>query len=264
MRLAKNGDLMGDSRSIAIETSCRAGSIALGLGSTQVAALSFGAELEHARDLVPAAQRLVRDQGWSPNELDQCFVSIGPGSFTGIRVGVAFARHLALATRARLCAVGTLWAIATNCLSMDEPPDRLAVILDAKRGQVYAAVFERVNEGYRCEVDAHVCDPLAFFQRPPRPAAVVGEGIERHREVVEASGVEAIDRSLWMPHASIVLKLGLGLAAQGVFVSPDLLVPAYIRRPEAEELWEKRHGIKSKESNKPPGLEAASDGTPSE
>ncbi len=243
---------MNEKRSIAIETSSREGSIALALGSSQVAGLAFGARLEHARDLVPGLQRLVRDQGWSPDEIDQCFVSIGPGSFTGIRVGVTFARHLALATGTRLCAVATLQAIATNCLSLDEPPERLAVILDAKRRQVYAAIFEHVDERYRCEVEAHVCDPLELLNRSPRPAAVVGEGIERHREAVEASGVKAIDCSIWMPQASVVLKLGLGLAAQGAFVSPDLLVPAYIRRPEAEEVWERRHGDPSQKGNEPP------------
>lgn len=233
---------MGEKRSIAIETSCRQGSVALGLGSNLAATHSFGADLEHARELIPAVQRLFRDLGWSPDTVDHCFVSIGPGSFTGIRVAVAFARHLALATGARLYPVPTLQVIASNCLSLDEPPGRLSVILDAKRRKVYAAIFELVGETYRCVVDAHECDPNELLSRSPRSTAVVGQGIEPHRAVVEASGVKALSGSLWVPQASQVLKIGLALAARGAFVMPDALVPAYVRRPEAEEVWEKRHG----------------------
>jgi hypothetical protein len=72
---------------------------------------------------------------------------------------------------------------------------------------------------------------------------VIGEGIDYHRAAVDASGAIVIDRSMWMPRAAGVYKLGRELSEASRFASPRELVPCYLRRPEAEELWEKRQGF---------------------
>jgi tRNA threonylcarbamoyladenosine biosynthesis protein TsaB len=251
---------MNNPRIIAIETSSRRGSVAAARGPELLTEETFPTDREHARELLPALDRLCRAQGWSPDEIAHCYVSIGPGSFTGLRVAVTFARHLALATGAKICAVPTLDAVAENCAALPDAPEHLAVVFDAKRGQVFAAVFARRGPcgtavlgcvvaqppsavfAYDRIVEPCLIEPAALLATAPRPIAVVGEGIDHHRAAIEASGAALLDQTLWRPRAANVHRLGWGLAEQGRFTPARELVPFYLRRPEAEELWEKRHG----------------------
>ena len=241
---------MNQDRIIAIETSGRRGSVALGQGPKLVADVNFSANQEHARDLIPMTDRLCREHGWSPRTIKQCFLSIGPGSFTGLRVAVAFARHFALAVGAKICAVPTLDVIAENTVEIQRPPKHLAVILDAKRGEVFSAVFELHDGQYRRIIEPRMIEPAKLIATAPSPIAIMGEGIDYHRDVIEATNVEILDHALWWPRAANVHRIGWSLALQGEFTDPTRLTPFYLRRPEAEELWEKRHGTSSPESNK--------------
>lgn len=227
---------------IAIETSGRRGSVALARGADLLEEAEFPADRDHARDLLPAIDALVRAREWSPAEIDQCYLSIGPGSFTGLRVAVTFARHVALAAGARVCAVPTLDVIAENCAALEAPPERLAVVLDAKRGQVFAAVYAFGAGGYRRIAEPEMIEPSRLAADAPSPVAVVGEGINYHEEALRGAGMEVLDRALWRPRAANVHRLGWRMAVRGEFAEPARLTPFYLRRPEAEELWEKRHG----------------------
>ena len=226
---------------IAIETSSQHGSVALAHGGELLGQRHFATNKDHARDLLPAVDSLCREHGRTPQDISQCHLSIGPGSFTGLRVAVSFARHLALATGAKLCAVPTLDVIAENVANTDNPPQYLAVILDAKRRQVFAAVYEHANGTYRRTIDAKMVEPGALFAEAPSPIAVTGEGIPYHKEAIEASNATIVDEKLWKPLAVHVHGLGLRIAQRGEFTDAQNLTPFYIRRPEAEELWEKRH-----------------------
>lgn len=247
---------------VAIETSSRNGSVALARGPELLAETEFPTHREHARELLPTLDSLCRGQSVDPNDLEQCHLSIGPGSFTGLRVAVTFARHLALATGVKIVAAPTLDVIVENCAAMDSPPCRVAVLLDAKRGQVFAAVYQldppvcRPPSGatstpradtaaafaYRRIVEPCLSEPARLLGSLAKPLAVVGEGIDYHRAAVEGIGAEVLDRSLWPPKARNVYRVGWRRALEGGFTPPRDLVPFYLRRPEAEELWEKRHG----------------------
>ncbi|HVP09935.1 MAG TPA: tRNA (adenosine(37)-N6)-threonylcarbamoyltransferase complex dimerization subunit type 1 TsaB [Phycisphaerae bacterium] len=242
---------MNDDMIIAIETSGRRGSVALAKGPRLLGEGEFATQVEHARELLPALDSLCRDHSLAPAEIRQCYVSIGPGSFTGLRVAATFARHLALATGARLCAVPTLDVIVENCLGLDAPPANVAVILDAKREQVFAALFRFADGAYCRLIDPQLIRPIDLLAGAPRPIAAIGEGITYHKEAVQAGGAEILDSSLWWPRAASVHKLGWQLAREGLFTSPQRLVPCYIRRPEAEELWEKREGLPANPPTRP-------------
>ena len=127
-------------RIVAIETSSRVGSVAIGLGPDMLERLTFGAELNHAVELLPAMDQLTCRQGWPAGGVDHLYVSAGPGSFTGLRIGITVARALAL--------------------------------------------------------------------------------------------------------AEVVYQLGWQLAEANQFVDPKALIPIYLRRPEAEEVWNARHAGK--------------------
>lgn len=235
-------DRMNQDKIIAIETSGRQGSLALAIGPDLLAEVPLHAEAEHARDLIPLLDKVLTDHGWSPGQIDQCHVSIGPGSFTGLRVAVAFARHLVLACGVRLCAVPSLDVIAESCTEITQPPARLAAILNARRREVFAAVFEHRDGRYHRVAEPRMIEPSALLATEGPGISITGDGIESHRDAFEAAGVTLIEQRYWRPSAANVHRLGWRLACAGDFTASENLTPFYLRRPEAEEVWEKRHG----------------------
>ncbi|MCB9852640.1 MAG: tRNA (adenosine(37)-N6)-threonylcarbamoyltransferase complex dimerization subunit type 1 TsaB [Phycisphaerales bacterium] len=227
-------------RILAIETSGRRGAVALGIGANLLEEVVFATDRERARDLLPCIDEAVRRQGWRPGQVQHCYVSVGPGSFTGLRVAVTFARHLALATGCKLCAVPTMDVMALNALALDPAPELVATFLDARKDQVFAAAFRRANHIFQSLDVVRMSAPAEFLNELARPIVVLGEGVVHHRTAIEAAGGIVADESLWRPTASSVLTLGWRMAQAGRFVAPQDLVPAYVRRPEAEEVWDRR------------------------
>ncbi len=132
-----------DAKIVVIETSGREGAVGVALGAEFLAGKRLPAEMRHAVGLAPAVRELVRGQGWRAEEIGQVYVSLGPGSFTGLRIAAAFARALAAAVGCRLVGVPSLGVIAENV-----PPEfAVAVpVLDAKQGQIFAGRYERAVE----------------------------------------------------------------------------------------------------------------------
>src|SRR2546423_9728863 len=129
-------------RAVALETSGRTGSVALAADGAILCEEQFAHGLRHAAGIVPIIDRLCRGQGWSPREVEEIYVSSGPGSFTGLRIGITVARTLAFATGARTVAVPTAEVLARNA-----PPgsQNVVIVLDAKREQIFTATF--ANDG---------------------------------------------------------------------------------------------------------------------
>ncbi len=234
--------VMGDSRwNIAIETSGRIGSVAIGRGDNVVAVKSFSADQRHAVELLPTMDRLCREQGITPQDLSDCYVSGGPGSFTGLRIGITAARALALAGAVRVIRVPTLDVIAQNALDVDDPPPRLGVILDAKRKRIYAASYARNGRRYDRVTEPQECDPAAFLAALARSAALTGEGVLFAPDAVAAGGLHVLPPETYRARAEVVHRLARERAQRGDYDESRSLIPIYIRRPEAEEVWEKRH-----------------------
>lgn len=231
---------MESPRILAIETSGRRGSIALGRGASLLDEVVFATDRERARDLLPSIEAAVQRQGWRPPDIEHCYLSNGPGSFTGLRVGVTFARHLALATGCRLCAISSLDVMAQNALELSSPPNVVAAFLDARKDQVFAAAFQRRGDHYERTHDVRMAAPAAFLAELGSSALVLGEGVKHSIAAIEAAGGRVADESLWYPKASVVHRRGWRSAVAGQLVNAPDLVPAYVRRPEAEEVWEKR------------------------
>lgn len=229
-------------RILAIETSGRTGSVALATeGGRIVAAAGPLGVYAHASELMPAVERLLAGAGWPGDSLTDVFVSIGPGSFTGLRVGVTVARTLSWAIGARVVAVPTLECLACNALSLTPPPVHLAVILDAKSGRVFCGAFELRSGWYAPASDTRLDTPGAFLARCPRPLAVLGEGTVHHRETIAESGATVLDSGLWVAKAENVVRVGIRLAEAGRYTPGGDLLPCYVRRPDPEEKWEKLH-----------------------
>jgi len=234
--------LQQERRILAIETSSRTGSAALATEAAVAASARLSGQMNHAGELMPAVDALLKEQGWAADTLTDIFVSIGPGSFTGLRIAVTVARTLAWSVGARIVAVPTVDVLARNALGANPAPANLAIILDAKREQVYAAAFELHGGTYEKVIDAHLAEPGPFLDRCPQPLAVLGEGIAYHQEAIDESGATILDQGLWVPRAEHVYHAGMQTARAGAYTPGGVLLPLYIRRPEAEEKWEQLHG----------------------
>jgi tRNA threonylcarbamoyladenosine biosynthesis protein TsaB len=166
----------------------------------------------------------------------EVYVSVGPGSFTGLRIGITLAKTLAFATGARLIAVPTVRVLARNA-----PPEarHLVLVLDAKRDQIYTARFDRTSSGdpWTEAEPAHLDNLPSVLARAPRPVHLLGEGIPNHQKFIppDDPAVIVTPEDLWRPRAAAVAGEGAQMAAMGQFTDPQQLLPIYIRRPEAEE-----------------------------
>jgi len=246
-------------RILAIETSGRQGSIALALGPTLLEEFVLPVAAKHATGLLPAVDQLFRKYQWAPAQLDQVYVSTGPGSFTGLRIAIAVAKSLAMATGCRLVAVPTLDVVAQNAPA---GTNELVVLLDAKRSQVFAARYRRTQDlaprQFIRTAGPALADPASFVRAAleeataggdvPAKVVVLGEGVAYHRAALR-SGVDAdhelveCDPPVWPGRAAAVHALGWERAQAGAFTPAQELLPVYIRLAEAEELWNKRHGV---------------------
>jgi tRNA threonylcarbamoyladenosine biosynthesis protein TsaB len=237
-------------RALAIETSGRIGSIAIVHDDRILAEEQFAHGLQHAAHIIPMIDRLCRQQHWTPRDIDHLYVSHGPGSFTGLRIGITLAKTMALATGVKIVPVPTVKVLAENA-----PGDakNLIIVLDAKRDQIFTASFERAaGSGQQARQwtesePAHLDSLPAILTRSPRPVHLLGEGIPYHRKFVPENDPSIIitPEESWRARASAVAKLGSRLAQENHFADPLTLIPIYIRRPEAEEKLLQLEGQKS-------------------
>ncbi|NOX58042.1 MAG: tRNA (adenosine(37)-N6)-threonylcarbamoyltransferase complex dimerization subunit type 1 TsaB [Planctomycetes bacterium] len=230
---------------LAVETSGARGSVLLARGQNILAADTFKVEQQHGVQLLPTVDALSKHAEVDPKTLQYIYVSGGPGSFTGLRIGITFAKTLAYALQCKVVRVPSLDVLAQNALALNPKPTRVMAILDAKRQRIYARTFELVEDRYEPLDEPDERDPLEYLAQYA-PATVVGLGIERHREAVESvSGISIAEGDLHHGRAEWVLRLGSMLAAQNQFISLDELTPIYIRKPDAEEKWEARQAEKT-------------------
>lgn len=214
--------------------------MALGRGDELLTARSLGPAGRHAGDLLPALDALLREHGVAPTDLQQVYVSAGPGSFTGLRVGITVVRTLGQMIPAlRIVAVPTARAVAENLHRADWR--NLAVLLAARENTAHVSLFHRENPDAEpsLAVPPFLAAPDEFLARAPRPLVVTGEALEfLHadwpRDVLPA------DPDLHLPTAQGVWRVGRRMAGRGEFTPWNELLPVYARRPEAIRLWEKK------------------------
>jgi tRNA threonylcarbamoyladenosine biosynthesis protein TsaB len=227
-------------RALAIETSGRIGSIAIVQDDRILAEEQFAHGLQHAAHIIPMIDRLCRAQQWSPRDIEHLYVSHGPGSFTGLRIGITLAKTMALAMGVKIVPVPSVHVLAENA---PEDAANLIIVLDAKRDQIFTARFERAAcSGQQAakwtEREAAHLDTLgAMLARCQKPVHLLGEGIPYHRKFIPENDPLVImtPEESWRARASAVAKLGSQLARENRFTDPLTLTPIYIRRPEAEE-----------------------------
>jgi tRNA threonylcarbamoyladenosine biosynthesis protein TsaB len=180
----------------------------------------------HSRELLPAVEELMERAGVGWADVDAIAVGVGPGAFTGLRIGVASARALATAARVPVHPVSSLGALAAAISA-----DMALPLIDARRGELFGAVYERGEQ----VLEPFVTRPEGLRERAGRElagAVAAGDGSLRFREILEAAGVRVppdgselhVVRALHICH----------LAARVPPERPEAVLPTYIRDPDAE------------------------------
>ncbi|HXK26563.1 MAG TPA: tRNA (adenosine(37)-N6)-threonylcarbamoyltransferase complex dimerization subunit type 1 TsaB [Myxococcota bacterium] len=184
-----------------------------------------------AQTLLPAIADLLAEAGVALADVEAFAISIGPGSFTGLRVGLATLKGLAFGSGLPAVAVPTLAALAA-----DAPPGEGAVVaaLDARRGEVYAAAFDPKAGHALAWLPEGVYRAAALADALPLPCRVVGEGAAIAAGALRARGAGVLLHPECAPHAEAVGRLAQRMLARGEGVDPASLVPRYVRRAEAE------------------------------
>ena len=234
---------------IAVETSGSRGSVLVARGATILASSTFKVEQQHGVQLLPTVDTLSKEAGLVPADFDAVYVSGGPGSFTGLRIGITFAKAMAFALDCQVVRVPSLDVLAQNALDLDPQPQRLISIFDAKRGHVFGRTFER-RDGIYEPIDEPKERPPREYLSQHTPATILGPGVERHRDVIDqAEGITVAGSEFDFGRAEWVLTLGARMAGQNQFIALDELIPIYIRKPDAEEKWEAKQAANSAEGN---------------
>jgi tRNA threonylcarbamoyladenosine biosynthesis protein TsaB len=226
---------------LAVDTSGMCGTIALRRNGE----LLEERELEqsrrrHAQTLISEIKEILDAHELASADVGIVAVSHGPGSFTGLRVGIVFAKTLAYVTGCRIAAVDTLQAIAESVTSETfSEINRLHVVSDAQREQLFVSDFRRAETGFweaSGPIDIVDCDGWlnSAANQAGSEFAVIGPGLAKVADGLPES-VRCLPEEMWTPRAANVAAIAERLAADNQFADPFELEPFYLRKSSAEE-----------------------------
>jgi len=227
-------------RLLILETSSAVGQVALAEGQHLLGVRRLEASRRHARDLAPAVAELLAGRGWKPQALHAVIISRGPGSYTGLRVGLMSAKTLAYATGCALLAIDTFPAIAFQA---PEEASCLDVIADAQQDKVYVQRFERQAAGEALATVSSLAIQQfdAWLEMLPEGSWVSGPGL-RDQERRLPPAVQVVSPAHWDPQPGSLLELGLARYALGERDNLWTVEPLYLRPSAAEEQWQSKRG----------------------
>jgi tRNA threonylcarbamoyladenosine biosynthesis protein TsaB len=228
---------------LAVETSGRMGSVAIATGRCMLAETAFSGPMRHSSEVFPAIFSLLNHFDRKPKDIEHFYISVGPGSFTGLRIAVSMAKIMHLANTVKIVKVDTFDVIASNIddyMGQEKTRvEKIAVILDAKRSQFYISVYQHTSDGiWKKSLSDSLMTASQFldqFAGKTKPVWLLGEGLVYYADKFKAEGVRFLDEQYWVPRADKVHMLGWKMACAGQFADPVTLQPKYLRRPEAQE-----------------------------
>jgi tRNA threonylcarbamoyladenosine biosynthesis protein TsaB len=224
--------LCREMRLLAIETSGDAGSVAAISDEQVLASADLDRDVRSGVSLAPAISTVLRTSEWQPRDVQLVAVTTGPGSFTGLRVGVTTARLFAYAVGAEVLGINTLEVIA------EQAPAEIAsvwTVVDAQRQQIFAGMFRGGRHANRqWDGQTLLLNNEEWLSRLTGEMAVTGPGLAQLAQKIPRE-VTIIDRDLWIPKAATVGRLAQQKHRSGMRDNLWTLTPQYYRLSAAEE-----------------------------
>ncbi len=219
---------------LAIETSTVLGGVAIMEDDTLIAESRINVKVTHSERIMGAIDHALLQSGIKIDDIDVFAAAVGPGSFTGLRVGLSAVKGLVYATGKKLVSVPTLEAFAWNLpFSMYQ----VCPLLDARKKEVYAGIFRWTCNGFTRVVNEQVIKIDNLLLQINEPTIFLGEGAFIYKGSIEAKlGDKAIFACPheMVPSPSNAAYLSMMKAKRGEFEDPIKLVPMYLRKSEAE------------------------------
>lgn len=229
-------------RILALETTERIGSVAAMGDDKLLCELKLSSTMRSAQSLAPGVRELWSQVGWKPRDVDLVAVSVGPGSFTGARIGVTMAKTLAYCLGADILGIDTLDVIASGAVASVAPEHVgvLSVAVDAQRREVVARSFRRGNDGsFAAEGPSRLVKIDAWLSGLRSGTTVTGPIMRKLADRVP-KGVTVLAPEYWPPSAAAIARLAAQQYAAGRRDDLWGLLPIYSRRSAAEEAWEEK------------------------
>lgn len=225
---------------LAIDTSTEACSVGLAIDGDLLLDHRMAAQ-KHGALVLSMADALLAEAGLPPHQLDGVIYGRGPGSFTGVRIGVAVTQGIALGADIGVIGISTLQSVAQGCLRQ-HGDTRVAVSLDARMDEVYFACYDQDDAGLMQLIGEEGVMP------PPQSLALAGtdrgiwtgSGAERYAELLQSSLPEALIRPDGWPMAQDLLTLGRVRAEAGELAPAETAMPVYLRDKVAQTTAERQ------------------------
>lgn len=241
-------DQNGKSWKLALDLSAQEGEVAIVMDGQIVARERLTRANRHQVPLMPTLNKLSDALGLSPEGLAAIYVALGPGSFTGLRIAIATAKMLAQTTYAKTLGVPSADLIAFEQQAPAKPDQQLTICLNHKRGSVVASTYHwlAVTESWQPSEPASVKDWQALIAPStpgvtPQQRIILTDRLPKEADDAVSDLVELrVDPDLCRPRCQALVELGETRAQAGSWTEPADLLPLYVRRPEAVEIWENR------------------------
>lgn len=198
----------------------------------------------HSQNIIPMISQVMNDAGLKPADLHGIAVTGGPGSFTGLRIGMSAAKAMGLALNLPVISVSTLKALAWNLYRAE---GMICPILDAKKNEVYTCAYRSGDSGLEEIFSPAALSPGELIGQLEQFGAekvnFLGDGVPVYRDTIKAAlGERAFFAPMInaFPRAGAVAELGLAKLRAGSLADPTFLQPVYLRRSEAEITWEQK------------------------
>lgn len=228
---------------LAIETSSAVSSVAVVSEEKLLAEITVQTKLKHSETLLPHIESLLKMADCPKENLDAIAVSIGPGSFTGLRIGLATAKALSYALKKPLLTVSTLASLAVH---FPVPEVTIMPLIDAQKGNAYAACWQYKDGEFQETAETKVlslAEIEELYQGAEGTVILTGDYAQKKlkKDIALPANVLLAPQHLLMPRAANIGWLGIKKLQKNEVSSVMDAEPVYIRRSEAEVLWDKRH-----------------------
>jgi tRNA threonylcarbamoyladenosine biosynthesis protein TsaB len=219
---------------LALDSSSFCGSVALCQGEALIAESLLNLRSTHSDNLLRQIDLLVAEADWSLADLDLLVAVTGPGSFTGLRIGVATIKGLAQVLDKPVVGISSLQMLA---MSLPLCPYPICSFLDARKKEVYCQLFEWSEQGPVAQGPAQVLPPERLLRQLQGDVALVGDGVRLYRQLIDdilGSRAFLPAATAHQPRASQAAWLALNEYQNGRVLNPGELLPVYIRPSDAE------------------------------
>ena len=228
---------------LALDTSNKTLSVAVELTDGTIIEQTIENTLQHSVLLMPTIEAIFKEAGITAKDLTKVVVAEGPGSYTGLRIGVTVAKTLAKSLGIPLVGVSSLDVFLPNLSSKVKAGEVVVPFFDARRGNIFAVGYRKTDEGFEKVIPERHSSWDDFLKVLPKFAAGVTFVGQLHSITKETIVEKGASRAKWLegsdaiPHATSLIELGRNKEA----VDADVFVPMYLKLAEAEENWKAEH-----------------------